>query len=158
MTDRSYATAIADLLHRTILTLSVVTTLVAFLALTPGKVDAQAPAGGDIGRHLDAGEFAPARALADRLDDRTQRDRWLGQIAAAQARTGAARASLDTAADIYDDRARSTTLANIGSQSVGGWPARGGGGKADFEQLIELITSTVRPETWVDNGARSMTR
>jgi hypothetical protein len=31
-------------------------------------------------------------------------------------------------------------------------PAQGGAQNADFESLMELITSTVHPETWADNG------
>ena len=38
--------------------------------------------------HLAAGEFAPALSIARRLPARADRDAWLGQIAAAQARAG----------------------------------------------------------------------
>jgi len=122
-------------------------------AIAPGAYG-QLPGDADglVRAHLAAGEFAPARALADRAGDPRQRDAWLGQIAAAQARAGARRASLNTAADIADDVVRSNALQGIGSQPIGGGLSRGGASQADFETLINLITSTVAPTTWVDAG------
>ena len=42
-----------------------------------------------------------------------------------------------------------------GSQSVGNGPGGlGGGVQADFDTLIELVTSTISPDSWLDNGGK----
>ncbi len=99
--------------------------------------------------HLAAGEFAPAMALAFAAADPQQHDALLERLAAAQAQAGARGAALRTAAEIYDDQVRAAALRRIRSEPVG---AHGGGTEADFESLIELITSTIQPQTWVDMG------
>ena len=99
--------------------------------------------------HLDAGEFAPAVAMARRAATRDRCDAWLAQIAAAQARAGARDAALRTAAEISDDRTRTQALSQVAAQPLGG---RGGGAQADFESLMDLITSTVQPTTWDEVG------
>ncbi|MHC4406190.1 MAG: DUF1598 domain-containing protein [Planctomycetota bacterium] len=99
--------------------------------------------------HLESGEFAPAVMAAREIKLPDRRDHWLGQIAVAQAQAGARDASLRTASEIYGDRARSGTLAQISHQPLGG---RGGAAMADFDSLIELITTTVQPDTWEDVG------
>lgn len=101
---------------------------------------------------LRAGEFGPAQALALAQAQPQQRDAWLGQVAQAQADLGARRASLATASQIADDRRRSETLGHIGTAPVAAWDARGGGVQADFDSLIELITSTIAPQSWDDVG------
>ncbi len=98
---------------------------------------------------LAAGEFAPAMAAANAADDPARRDRWLGEIAAAQAAGGDRGAALRTAESIADDRSRSESLSQVVAQP---WGGRGGANQADFESLIELITSTVSPLSWVDAG------
>jgi hypothetical protein len=70
----------------------------------------------------------------------------LGQVAAAQAAAGMRDGSLATASMIESDTARNaavTTPAPSGAR--GGF---GGGPQADFQSLIDLITSTVSPTTW----------
>jgi len=98
---------------------------------------------------LDAGEFAPALAAAQRIAVPKRRDAVLAQIAVAQARAGARNASLDTALGISDDRARAQALAGVAAQPLGG---QGGGIMADFDSLIDLIVTTVAPDTWEDVG------
>lgn len=103
--------------------------------------------------HLDAGEFGPARALAGAIDDPELRDQALGNIAAAQAGAGAKKASLDTTYDISSDLARRAALERVAAQP--GWffgGARGGGVVADFDSLIDLITTTVSPDSWDEVG------
>jgi len=95
-----------------------------------------------------AGEFAPARRLAEQATDRGQHDAWLGQISRAQSQAGARSASLGTAAEIYDDRARSSAITE--NPPAGG--ARGGAQAADFASLIELITTTIAPTSWDETG------
>ena len=92
-----------------------------------------------------AGEFAPAVALAEAAPDPQQRDAWLAKIALAQAQAGQRDASLRAAADIGDDRVRSSAIASAAAVPIGG---QGGGSEADFESLIDLITSTIDPQSW----------
>ncbi|HIQ22969.1 MAG TPA: DUF1598 domain-containing protein [Planctomycetes bacterium] len=101
--------------------------------------------GAAIQARLAAGEFAPALALARQLPEREERDVWLARIAGAQAQTGATRAALRTAEEISDDRVRAQALAAVATVPVGG---RGGAALADFQSLINLIQSTVAPESW----------
>jgi hypothetical protein len=98
--------------------------------------------------HLVAGEFGPAARMAEGLGDADTRDAWLGRIARAQAQSGSRWASAATAAGIVDNRVRSSLLREIGSRPYGNHDARGGGAMADFDTLIELITSTIAPDSW----------
>ena len=102
--------------------------------------------------YLEAGEFGPAKELAVQLSDTGHRDNWLSQIAAAQGNAGARHAAGLTAIQIRDDYRRSTTLERINSTPLGAEFRGGGGPQADFESLIELITTTVAPTTWEDVG------
>lgn len=102
--------------------------------------------------HLAAGEFGPARNAALNVGDQRMRDRLLGDIAAAQARGGAQQASLATATEIGSDLARSGALQQVREAAGSRWFGRGGGVQADFDPLIELITSTIEPDSWQDVG------
>jgi hypothetical protein len=99
---------------------------------------------------LEAGEFAPALDLARGTADPKQRDALLGQIVQAQALAGAKSASLQSASEISDDRARAGALKGAAAAPPG---ARGGGAQPDFDSLIDLITSTIKPTTWDTVGA-----
>jgi len=98
---------------------------------------------------LEAGEFGPALAVAGALEDGGLRDHWLGRIAAAQAGTGAGRASLSTLSAMHSDVARSRALEDLRSRPLG---AAGGAAMADFDTLIELIRSTIAPNSWDELG------
>src|SRR5262245_19277397 len=115
------------------------------IALSPGLTFAADPAA-DVQARLAAGEFGPALAAAQAVKDAAQRDKLLGEIAAAQAAAGGRRAALDTAADMSSDLARKAALGSLaasGSQRGNtNRGMRGGGAIADFDSLIELITST----------------
>src|SRR5436190_9443953 len=99
-----------------------------------------------VGNHLQAGEFGPAMAVA-RQQQGEVRDRLMGQIAQAQAGAGMRQAAFDTVGGITNSRAFGQSLQGISNQGIGdGFGGRGGGaGRPDFESLIELITSTVKP-------------
>ncbi len=99
--------------------------------------------------HLAAGEFAPALELARQAATPEERDRWLAQIAQAQAASGAREASLRTAAGITGDQARAGALSQMATQPVG---HSGGADLADFDSLIDLITSTIAPTSWDEVG------
>ena len=101
-----------------------------------------------ISAHLLAGEFGPAKQIAEHLDSRQARDNWLGQIAAGQAAAGAGRASVLTASEIHTGQTRGSTFDNLQRTPVGRAGARGGAALADFDTLINLITTTVEPESW----------
>jgi len=123
------------------------------LALIPSVLSpAVAQVGGNvpaqIAAHLNAGEFGPAAGLARALPDPAQRDRMLAAIAQAQAGGGAQNAALRTLGSMSDDRLRSSALDQIEARPVTGWPARGGATQADFDTLIDLITSTISPQSW----------
>jgi hypothetical protein len=120
-----------------------------------------------IAEFVEAGEFGPARAAADGLAGE-DRDQALAAIAAAQAGAGARDASLTTAYDIRSDVARRGTFDQVRSQGPsgsytggtggfgsgipGGTRPRGGGVVADFDSLIDLIITTIDPDTWDDVG------
>jgi hypothetical protein len=102
-----------------------------------------------IAAHLEAGEFGPALAAADRLANPAQRDDALARIAAAQAAAGASEGSLMTAGSIGSDATRGRAIDQLRDAISG----RGGGVIADFDTLIELITTTVDPDSkWAGQG------
>ncbi len=123
--------------------------LVGLVSALPAS--AQEPDGPEarIRAQLAAGEFAPAIAATRRVADPDRRNALLAAIASAQARAGAHEASLETAGEMSDDRARARALGRLAAGPVGG---RGGGTMADFDSLIELITTTVQPDSWEDIG------
>jgi len=116
--------------------------------LLPGGAGFAQSAGELFEQHLAAGEFAPAMALASRQSDH-RRDELVAEVAKAQARSGARLASFRAAGEISDDRLRADTLRRLSAEPLGG---RGGAAEADFESLIELITTTVSPNTWEEVG------
>lgn len=127
----------------------VAASVVGFLGLSGPAAAQDATVQQRFAAHLAAGEFAPAMAMALGAPDVQQRDALLERLAAAQAQAGARAAALRTAAEIYDDQLRAAALRGIRAEPVGG---RGGGTEPDFDSLIELITSTIQPQTWVDMG------
>lgn len=100
---------------------------------------------------LDAGEFGPALATAQSAATASDRNAMLSQIAKAQLATGDRPAVLQTVGQMDDDRVVADTLAALKTQpstSAGHF----GGSQADFDPLIDLITSTISPSTWSDMG------
>ena len=125
-------------------------------ALVPAFA-AAADAAADVQARIASGEFGPALAAADGAKDPALRDKLLGNIAIAQGRAGAPRAAIDTASDINSDLARKAALGSLAAEPTspaGGKSrgARGGSMMADFDSLIELITSTLKPDSWDDVG------
>lgn len=97
-------------------------------------------------RHVAAGEFRLARRTADRLPVE-QRGAVLAQIALGQAATGDAVASARTVAAIADSATRTGVLSDLQHG------AAGGGAVADFGSLMQLISSTIAPDSWDLQGA-----
>jgi hypothetical protein len=107
----------------------------------------QQPAADVFAQQLAAGEFGPALATVKSLEDSTQRDALLAQMAAAQAQVGGREEALRTLSVVSDDRARHTAI-----ETTKGILGPGGGAQADFDSLMELITTTVRPQSWDEVG------
>jgi len=102
--------------------------------------------------HLAAGEFGLAAQMAAQARTAGERDSWLQQIATAQATAGMFSTSLATASEIDDDQARSSAFQQLAELPIGGRAARGGAALADFDSLIELIESTISPDSWDEVG------
>ena len=118
------------------------------LAGLPAAADPAPSSDASLAEQLAAGEFAPALDQARRASPE-RRDVLLGAVARAQAKAGEQRASLATIGSMRDDLMRGQALAETASPPPG---ARGGGGSANFSDLISLITSTVAPTTWDEVG------
>jgi Protein of unknown function (DUF1598) len=103
-------------------------------------VDAQ-----DVAQHLAAGEFAKAKQIAGQVPG-SQRDPLLAQIATAQGSSGESAAARGTIRDIESSGSRSQAIEGAGA---------GGGSFADFQSLMDLIQTTVAPETWEALGGPS---
>jgi hypothetical protein len=99
---------------------------------------------------IEAGEFAPALETALHTISIKDRDTWLAQIAMGQARAGARNAAFNTAGGIGNDQSRSQALSGVSDSPMGGQV--GGGTQADFDSLINLITATVKPNSWDSVG------
>ncbi len=116
-------------------------TVVAFIALLCIAVTGHAQ---QIDRHIAGGEFGAAIQAANQLGG-GGRDPLLAQIASAQSSAGENVAAAGTVAGIGSPDAR--------NQAIEG--ARGGGAFADFQSLIDLIQTTVVPDTWEVLGGPS---
>ncbi|MGD9724234.1 MAG: DUF1598 domain-containing protein [Pirellulales bacterium] len=101
-------------------------------------------------QQLAAGEFAPALAATQKLPPSPARDARLAEVARAQAGAGDRTAALTTLAHVDEDRTRSSAI----KQTQEAWQKAGarGGSQADFDTLIEMITTTVKPDTWDEVG------
>ncbi len=102
--------------------------------------------------HLDAGEFGLAEDLAASANTPQQRDLLSRPIVAAQAAAGMFRASLQSASSIESDSQRAAAFDELMRMPVGSPEARGGAALADFDTLIQLITSTIKPDSWDEVG------
>ena len=110
----------------------------------------ESPAATRFERFLSAGEFAPARALIDRTTDRKTRDRLYARLATAQAVAGSSSASISSLNSIRSDLLRGQAVEAIATSRGGG--SQGGAAMADFDSLIELISTTIAPDSWEEVG------
>jgi hypothetical protein len=97
---------------------------------------------------LDAGEFGPALDAANEIDDLTARVREFRQISSAQRQSGDFTGAAATARRIPETAERSREL----GAAIRGRGQAGGGSMANFKPLMELITSTIQPDTWDEVG------
>ena len=129
-----------------------------------------------LNQYLENGEFSLAMQAAQQVVGDQARDAALATIAAKQQAAGAQQAAVETLADIrrrHDswaaDRRRWRWRdwrpgGGFGGQGGGGFGGGGGGlgigggqgqqSQADFDTLIELITTTVDPDTWEEVGGQ----
>jgi len=110
----------------------------------------ESPAATQFERFLSAGEFAPARSLIDRTTDRKKRDGLYARLAAAQALAGSSSASISSLNSIRSDLLRGQAVEAIATSRGGG--SQGGAAMADFDSLIELISTTIAPDSWEEVG------
>jgi len=123
--------------------------LFAAFAIGSSAVHAAPPNEQLFAAQLAAGEFAPALRTAQAIADSPTRDAWLARLSEAQAAAGGREESLHSLLAVSDDRTRTAAITRIREHSERGI---GGGSQADFDSLIDLIVSTVRPQTWDEVG------
>jgi len=102
---------------------------------------------------LAAGEFAQAQQFANAQPDATTRNQFLGVVAQRQADSGNRHGALDSLGSIYQPSGNTSGTGWASSWrdfgSVGG---QGGAAMADFTTLIDLIKTTIQPDSWDDLG------
>ncbi|MEX0938444.1 MAG: DUF1598 domain-containing protein [Pirellulales bacterium] len=103
-------------------------------------------------QQLSAGQFDAALATAQAAQSPQQRDAQFARLAEAQARAGAREGSIASLGRIRDDRIRTQAMRDMAAAR------RGGGSQADFDALIELITTTVAVDNWAENGGLGTVR
>ncbi len=114
-----------------------------------------------VAAHIAAGEFGPARALAQVLPA-DQQNGLMAQLAAAQLRAGARNGFANTFRGIGNDQVRTGFMPGAGGnggfaggQSFFGPPGgQGGAAMADFQPLMDLIQNTTGTPApgWTDDG------
>ncbi|MEO1528382.1 MAG: DUF1598 domain-containing protein [Planctomycetota bacterium] len=125
----------------------------AFLLSCLAHLGAQAP-DPNASKAIAAGEFQWAKGLA------TGSDELLAEIATAQSLSGETAAAAATLRGIESASAQSSVINDTwqAAQSTGGADgagAGGGGAFADFDSLMNLIQTTVMPDTWEALGGNS---
>jgi hypothetical protein len=126
--------------------------LALFAATSTSPLAAADPSPNDLlSQQLQAGEFSSALTTARSAPNAADRNAMLAKIAKAQSAFGNQAAALQTIGQMDDDRVATDTLSGMKTQ-----PAKKtgsfGGSEADFDPLIDLITSTVAPQTWSEMG------
>lgn len=130
--------------------------LIGFLVSFSGSIATAQNIGGQIQDHLNSGEFGTAIDLASQLSG-DQADQWHAQIAQSQFDAGAIDGAYQSVGQIGSDVTRADTLGNLLNNNGGQNPNQGGITEADFDNLIDLIKSTIAPDDWDDtNGDGSI--
>ena len=101
----------------------------------------------DVGGYLAAGEFSSAAGQGLQLPV-NQRDFVLAQVAGAQASAGETSAANGTIRGIESSFRRDDAITGAGGGA-------GGGSFADFQSLMDLIQTTIVPDTWEALGGPS---
>ena len=103
-----------------------------------------------IKKQIRSGEIVAAWDQIKKMRPGAGQDHLLVDLAEVQLQMGACHAALKTATFISAETYRESLLKKIKQKPVEN--AFGGQTEADFEPLIDLITSTIAPNTWNDNG------
>jgi hypothetical protein len=132
---------------------------------TASRADEPSSPAAEIQRLLKINDFAAAFERATELNDEEQRDGALHKIALARSLAGEHVEAVGTAAYLSNDRLRDRVMREVVQRTVNSaaetdvgekkaleTEARGGGSLADFDTLIDLIKTTVEPDTWDDLG------
>lgn len=127
-------------------------------ALLMSLMSGASPAGSPEGvtaasKAITAGEYSVAKSLPDQKLP-TGRDAWLGQIAEAQSLAGDSLGAAATVRRIDSPSERQTAINQVRSTAQGQRPA-GGSSFADFDSLMNLIETTIVPDTWEALGGNS---
>lgn len=101
-----------------------------------------------------AGEFGPAIDEASQLPDAAEKSAALRRIAQAQQQGGDFEGARATVQRLPQREERS----RAGAETVRGKSASGGASLADFSEIIDLITSTVQPDSWDATGGPGSVR
>lgn len=131
------------------------TLLVVYSLASPAIADP--PSGDDLAGKVHAfstsGEFTRAMVVAGQIPDRAVRDDAYATVSKFQMAAGLSAPAVETASYVSDDETRAQMLTDIAlkrqSRAAG---APGGAVEPDFESLMELITTTVQPESWEELG------
>ena len=125
------------------------TNLVAHDALAdpPQSVSAAAKA-------IASGEFAVAKSLPPASLPTPSRDAWLAQVATAQSLSGDSLGAAATVRQINTPGDRQAVIDQTRGATQGNLQ-QGGGAFADFDSLMNLIETTVVPDTWEALGGNS---
>ncbi|MEX2139244.1 MAG: DUF1598 domain-containing protein [Pirellulales bacterium] len=128
-------------------------TLVCGVSVSSRIAHAQPQPGPDprLEAQLEAGEFAPASRAAAGMPRGNERDATFARLAAAQAEVGASTGAYLSATQVDNDSLRASALAQT-KRAADSTAGRFGGTQADFDSLIDLIKSTIQPNTWDDAG------
>jgi hypothetical protein len=119
--------------------------IVAFAAVVSDCCIEGAEVNASIEAYLQAGDFTAALAAAGNVEDVQQRNTLVGHIAQSWvARRSGSRAA--TAGATTEPTSSSDASADRGRG------AEGGGAQADFDTLMNLIKTTIEPESWDDVG------
>ena len=112
---------------------------------------------------ITAGEFAVAKTLPP-ASVAGARDAWLAQVATAQSLSGEITGAASTVRQMNSPSHRQAVIDRARGQAQGvpaqvsseqGGQAAGGGAFADFDSLMNLIETTVVPDTWEALGGNS---
>ncbi|MCA9139656.1 MAG: DUF1598 domain-containing protein, partial [Planctomycetales bacterium] len=125
-----------------------------FISVFAGDAQSDSPPEGlAASKAITAGEFSVAKTLPDQQLP-TSRDAWLGQVAGAQSYTGDSLGAVATVRQIDSPADRQSAINQVRSTTQGRQPA-GGQSFADFTSLMNLIETTVVPDTWEALGGNS---
>lgn len=119
------------------------------LALSAAPAAAEKPAVERFRDSLRRGQFPAALKIARNAPGGKEHDAMLAMLALSRVQAGAGEAAYQTAGEIYDGETQKQTAAYIRYRLEG---KRGGAMSADFDSLIELLTTTIAPNSWDEVG------